>query len=82
MVPLPPTHASVCAPELYSHLGGDAFLRGFRQRFNEGMSDLESQKFIEVLRACAVLACGRFLREIAVAAHGSSSNCAHSSLAV
>jgi hypothetical protein len=29
-----------------------------------------------------VLACGRFLREIAVAAHGSSSNCAHSSLAV
>ena len=56
MVPLSPPPASVRVPELYSHLGGDAFLRGFRQRFNEGMSDLESQKFIEVVprvwRAC------------------------------
>ena len=36
---------------LYCCAGGENFIKGFRQRFNEGMSDQQSQTFIEVHRA-------------------------------
>ena len=32
-------------------VGGERFVKSFRDRFNEGMSDQESQRFIEVRRS-------------------------------